>query len=265
MGFEKSGELFYISNDGHEIPAIVELPEGGAGLPAVVMLHGTASHKDEVGGSYRRLAKLMAKAGIASIRIDFMGHGDSKAFDGDFCFQSARSDLMAALTCLQQTERIDAGRIGLMGWSQGGTHTYLAAAEENTFRSVVTWASGLADFNIIATEEVRVEAKEKGYGVQKFPWGDKAINVGQKWIDDVDRLDILAAARKIEVPVLAVIGTEDFMSVEGVEEIIAACPNPDSKMYVIEGGNHTFNALTPDTRVFYDGANATINWWHETL
>jgi len=65
----------YIPNEGRMIPATVCLPAGQSGetFPAVVMLHGTGSSRDEAGNGYKMLAPYMAQNGIASIRFDFAG------------------------------------------------------------------------------------------------------------------------------------------------------------------------------------------------
>lgn len=42
------------------------------------MLHGWVSNKDEVGNMYKDLEGFLAKSGVASLRIDFAGSGDSK-------------------------------------------------------------------------------------------------------------------------------------------------------------------------------------------
>src|SRR5215211_2849288 len=65
----------------HRIPGILALPKAGGAArsyPAVLMLHGFASHKDEVGDMYLREARALAERGIASLRIDFAGTGDSE-------------------------------------------------------------------------------------------------------------------------------------------------------------------------------------------
>jgi fermentation-respiration switch protein FrsA (DUF1100 family) len=55
----------YIPNEGRLIPATLCLPAGAPGqsLPAVVMLHGTGSARDEAGNGYKMLAPYMAIAG----------------------------------------------------------------------------------------------------------------------------------------------------------------------------------------------------------
>ena len=78
----KDGEIMNKSTEiagrNYSIPAIVTLPETGGKHPCVIMCHGTASDKNEVGNMYADLADSLAAKGIASVRFDFAGCGDSK-------------------------------------------------------------------------------------------------------------------------------------------------------------------------------------------
>ena len=131
-----------IPNGDHEIPATVCMPAGEGKFPAVVMLHGTASNREEAGNGYKMAAPVLAeKYGIATIRIDFMGNGDSTADYMGYTFDSAVSDAVAAANYMKTLENVNADKIGVMGWSQGGTDALLAAAwHPEIFSSVVTWA-----------------------------------------------------------------------------------------------------------------------------
>ena len=60
-----------------------------AKVPGVVMLHGTGSNRDEAGMGYALAAPRMAADGIATLRIDFMGNGDSTASYRDYNYTSA--------------------------------------------------------------------------------------------------------------------------------------------------------------------------------
>ena len=86
-----------INNGDHDVPATVCVPTGEGKFPAVVMLHGTGSNRDEAGNGYKMAAPVLAeKYGIATIRIDFMGSGDSTADYTGYTFESAVSDAVAA-------------------------------------------------------------------------------------------------------------------------------------------------------------------------
>ena len=82
----------------HEIPATLTLPVSAskdAKVPGVVMLHGTGSNRDEAGMGYALAAPRMAADGIATLRIDFMGNGDSTASYRDYNYTPAVHSLQA--------------------------------------------------------------------------------------------------------------------------------------------------------------------------
>ena len=84
-----------IPNGDHEVPATVCMPSGEGKFPVVVMLHGTGSNRDEAGNGYKMAAPVLAeKYGIATVRIDFMGSGDSTADYTGYTFESAEIEMV---------------------------------------------------------------------------------------------------------------------------------------------------------------------------
>ena len=270
MTIENFDLTLFIPNGDHKIPARIEKPAAATRdnpAPAVVILHGTGTQKDEVAGSYKRLAKMLAREGIASIRIDFLGHGESAGQEKDFNFSNARVDILKASEYLRSFDWVAGERIGLIGWSQGGLHAYLAAANEPGYKSVVTWASGTGwPLSLLIPPGARKEAEANGFArIVEKEWDNHVRTIGLQWMKDIESVNFREELAKVNAPVLAIIGTEDFMTVEDIEQTVQACKNPNSCMYVIEGGDHTFKTLTRDTRVFYQAADATLKWLQETL
>ena len=68
-----------IDNKEYTIPAIFSYSEKNEKMPTVILCHGTGSQKNEVGNLFVELSRKLLNIGIASIRFDYVGCGDSKA------------------------------------------------------------------------------------------------------------------------------------------------------------------------------------------
>ncbi len=269
---EAGYEETVISIDGgeYEIPATVCMPAGDGPFPAVVMLHGTGSNREEAGNGYLYAAPVLAeKYGIATIRIDFPGNGDSKADYMLYTFDSAVADAVAAANYMASLEKINPDAIGVMGWSQGGTDALLAAGRHpEIFKSIVTWA-GAPDMMLdgFFSEADYEEAKKNGFFVMEFDWRDN-LNVSLQWCDDVANTDVLAVFKDgYTGPVLAIAGEEDTtVDPEWSNKIAAASSNEKSGTYFIKGMDHTFNVFTEeDLHSLYDAVDATGAFFADTL
>ena len=68
-----------IKGDNYDIPGVLSYTETANKMPAVILCHGTGAQKNEVGNLFAILAEKLLQRGIASVRIDYAGCGDSKA------------------------------------------------------------------------------------------------------------------------------------------------------------------------------------------
>ena len=111
--------------------------------PMVLLMHGIFSSKDY--NPMPSLAKALAKAGIASIRFDFDGHGKSEGRMQDMTIEKEIADAMAIWEFAKSLPYVT--QIGLLGHSQGGviasmTAGRLAAAGGAVPAGVVLLAPG---------------------------------------------------------------------------------------------------------------------------
>lgn len=253
----------------HMIPATICMPNGEGPFPAVVMLHGTASSRNEAGNGYKMAAPVLAeKYGVATIRIDFMGNGESTADYKDYNFASAIGDAVKAAQTIGEQKNVDAARIGVMGWSQGGTIALLACARHpEIFKSIVTWA-GAPDMRLdgFFSEANYEEAKKNGYFVMNFDWRS-SLNVGLQWCEDVMNTDVLGEFAAFTGPVLAIAGSNDTtVDPTWSTKIAETSKNEKSSVYFIEGMDHTFNVFSePDFASLNKAIELTGTFFADTL
>lgn len=253
----------------HQIPATVCVPTAEGTYPAVVMLHGTGSSRDEAGGGYAYAAPVLAeKYGIATIRIDFMGNGESTADYIGYTFQSAVADALAAANYMKTLPNINGDKIGVMGWSQGGTDALLSCAwHPDVFKSIVTWAGAPSlTLDGFFGDAQYQEAKANGYFVMNFDWREP-LHVSLQWCEDVMNTDVLKEFTAYTGPVLAIAGSADTtVDPAWSTKIVAANTNAASKTHIIDGMDHTFNVFSEtDLHSLYNAIDATGTFFADTL
>ncbi len=138
MHFEKRESVVFEVN-GQKIFGVIHHPNGEGPAPAVLICHGFAGHKVGYRRLYVQMAESLSKAGIATLRVDFRGCGDSEGCFGDVTIDQLVGDAQAALEFLGEQEEIDETRLGLLGVSLGGPVSVLAA-QDATLQSLALWA-----------------------------------------------------------------------------------------------------------------------------
>lgn len=256
-------ENIFIDAGDHQIPATVTLPVGEGKFPAVIMLHGNGSTRHEAGNAYDYTAPEMAKAGIATIRFDYIGNGDSTSDYIDFTYDKAVADAMKCYEYLAGLGTIDMEHVGIMGWSQGGRLALLTAGRNDVFTTVLTWA-GAYDQKGNEEEQYAI-AKEKGYYEVTYDWREP-LKQSPEYYECAMSIDYAAEVANIKAPILAIAGSEDNVVLpEVADKIVAASTVEGSKTLVLEGADHTFCVFTGDMTVLENLTKETINWFNETL
>lgn len=126
--------------DSLQLVGMLHLPaERTEPVPAVLMLHGFTGNKAETHFFYTRLARQLATQGIAALRFDFAGSGDSQGEFADMTILTELADARAALDFLRHRPEVDANNIGLLGFSLGGCVAVLLASEKPALKTVVLW------------------------------------------------------------------------------------------------------------------------------
>lgn len=108
------------------------LPKGTGPFPAMVLKHDSGGLAGPAGANVRKWAAALTDWGIAALVVDSFGPRGIRSTAKD---QSALSlwadvaDSLAALKILAADPRIDKARIGILGWSRGGSVSLDTALE----------------------------------------------------------------------------------------------------------------------------------------
>src|SRR5690554_81287 len=132
--------------DGKTLRGMYHRPAGEGPYPTVLLFHGFGGNKLEPHRIFLKLSRGLAAAGIAALRFDFSGSGES---DGDFeemTFSSEMHEAEAIVDYALSLPATDSENLGVVGLSLGGAvAATLAGRRPDTLRSVVLWAAAERD------------------------------------------------------------------------------------------------------------------------
>ncbi len=259
-----------LNNGNYDIPAIFSVPDKKIDkqIPAVIMLHGTGTQTDEVGNLYKSLSEKLEALGIASIRLDFAGSGDSKASDLEYSLSSAVLDGKTAFNYLQANSQIDKSRIGVVGFSQGALISQLLVIEEPNIKSLAVWSpavgNGIAPMKAFF-EQYYDEAKQNGYALIKYDWRSP-FKVNLTWFEQLKAQQSLTLMKQFTGSLLAISGTNDtVLPWENANTLITASGSKDATAVTIKDGDHIFNVFDPKAHQSKELLEIIANWLNSRL
>ncbi len=193
--YETDEEAVAFAVEGQRIMGVLHRPVDAAGpFPAVVVLHGFTGNKMASFRKFVILARRLARLGVATLRFDYRGCGES---EGDAAFtsiESERADARAALLWVRNRPEINAARLGVVGVSLGGVIAIETMAEDEALKVGCLWAAvsrPALQLQIRATPELEKSLLERGYA-EVDGWA-----VGRALVEQMAVMEPLAAAERL--------------------------------------------------------------------
>lgn len=260
MGYEETA----VTLD-NEIAAIVGQPQVDGPVPAVVMLHGFASVKDEVGEMYKRLAAALGERGIASIRIDFRGWGESGGGMENSTVTGMVEDAAVAYEYMASQDFVDASQMGVLGFSLGGRIAIVTAGQNpDWYASMGLWSTGgNIDPVTFQGEEAYDTAQAEGQVTLDLGW--TMITLGSEFFDSLTAYDVEEEYPKYSGPVFVVAGTDDPDPAEYFDWYLENAQGELRAGLLVEGGDHIYAVLTDDQTMAEKVIATTADWFAMTL
>ena len=255
-------ETVSIEANGRTIPAIVTLPAGEGPFPAVVLNHGHGGNKDE-GTGFGGIAEALAEAGIASIRMDFPGCGDSTEPFTENTLSNMIADSNAAKDYLVANYPVDADKLGILGYSMGGRIALeIITAEDNPYKATLI-LSGLstpgdeAIANILpegmTVEDAIAVAEEKGSYDYTTQYGQN-LSLSAQWFTDM-LVDPLANIDNYTGPMLVIHGDKDDVVTDATNKLTVSSYSAAEELIVPDADHgYGFYSDQPDVTAMVEGS-----------
>ena len=243
------------------IPATIQLPAKsarGEELPLVVLCHGFTGNR-QGDGHFAPLAEDLAVHGIATVRLDFAGCGDSTEPYANYTLANMAADVDSVIGYMQAT--YGTGKTALVGHSMGGRLASLyPQLGQYPVTALALWSpangTGLQGLeflsidNFAAVEELAARADAEG---SVAAWG---VELSAAYIDGMRDSDPNAALQESGLPVLLTYsGNERILSDTTQTETKAAVESlPDGQVVLdpFVNGDHNYTSEDPATNTQLD-------------
>ncbi|MCK4246267.1 alpha/beta hydrolase, partial [Candidatus Bipolaricaulota bacterium] len=202
----------------------------------------------------------LSQAGIASLRYDKRGTGESEGVSSDSSMNDLLADVRIGLSALQACDKIDRQSCFLIGHSEGGILAAIIASERDDLAGIVIIGGAARSLDVIIREQV--ERLNRGSGMSEeqlqialeqedqylsfvrlstgewssysfgqlkeaMPWlteekYDEVTALSLLWLREHFQHDPLATIRQVSCPVLIIQGEKDLQISAREGKLLAA-------------------------------------------
>ena len=234
----------------------VRIPDGPPPRSAVIVVHGFKGFKDW--SFFPHLCRRLAAEGHAVVSFNFSGSGigsDPERFTELEAFAantfSRELEELAWVADLVMSDLLPRRprRLGLLGHSRGGGDAIVHTAGDPRVGALVTW-SAVSTF-LRWSAATRAEWRDLGRIYVLNSRTGQQMPLDSSVLDDLEanaeRLDVGAAASRVDVPWLILHGDQD-RTVEPDEARALARVAGTGRLTLVAGAGHTYEAEHPFVR-----------------
>lgn len=240
--------------EGHVLAGTLTVPPGGGPFPAAVLITGLSPNNRDEGQPpwmpLRDLADALTRRGIAVLRVDDRGVGASTGDRASSTTFDEAKDVRTEVAWLRKQPRIDARRVALVGYSEGGLIAPMVAAEDASIAAVIT----LAGPGVPGPEVARYQIEAAVVRDSSIAPLDREAEIQKQMADSLTvrersylSIDPLPYARRTRCPAMIVQGGADLhiplRSAERLAWAMRSGGNRDVTVRVFPGVSHS---LLPD-------------------
>ncbi len=220
------------------LAGILDWPDGDEVRAFAVWAHCFTCGKDIKAAFHT--GRALANHGVAVLRFDFAGLGQS---EGDFArtsFSSNLDDLVAAADYLRQHHQ--APRL-LVGHSLGGAAVLAATSRVPEVRAVITLAAPLSPVHL------RRHVADSAAGEVSLRVAGRTYAMGPQFLEDLGRHQMKRVIGQLGRALLVIHSTADDVVAPDQAEAIFAAARPPRSLVTLEGVDHLLSDRKEAARV----------------
>lgn len=202
--------------------------------PVVIIYHGFCGSKIGPHFIFVRLARELAKQGIASVRFDFYGSGESDGVFSDMTLSTEIEDAKLIYEWASKREYVERNNKFLLGLSMGGLITSLIAPDYDDINSIVLWSPA---GNMLQVAE---ESAKNAFYTSDGYADIEGLLINKEFINDLRKYDIYNTAKNYKKSALIIHGTKDEVVPIEFGKKYKVKYGEKSKFIEVKGADHVF-------------------------
>lgn len=231
-------QINFVNRSGHTLRGMLDFPEGKEKAPVLMNIHGFTGTMGGFKGAHTHMARVLAENGIACVRFDMYGNGESDGEFEDMTFTSLLEDTEDIYQWILKQPWADKEHVILSGQSMGG-YVAACAAPKLQPAALVLMCPG-AGMWYGALE--RAEAME-AQGI--FEADIDGLRFRTAFNKDLHQYEPYSTAQGYKGPVLLLRGSQDELVDDGTCRKYCEVYGESCNYVTIENGNHNFSGWQP--------------------
>lgn len=216
----------------------LELPEGAKRI--VCMFHGFTGNKTEHNGHYRNIARQLAQKGVASLRMDYHGNGESDGEFYDFSYIDTLDDAKRIIDFAKNIEGIE--EVCILGFSYGGAVASVVANDENCEKLVLI--SAAANMPDLAVKKLDTWRKLENGNLYSL-----GFEMSPKFVEEIRNENMYANTKNFSKKVLVIQARND-QAVPYIYGVRYAVSYKNSTLHIVKDAGHGYDSLENATELY---------------
>lgn len=228
--FKYGIEELNVASDSHTLAATLTVPVGQGPFPAVVLISGSGpDNRNYTKFGHHRFwvtADHLVRSGIAVLRYDERGVGESTGDYGSVNFTTLVNDVNSLVSKLRNDKRFDANKIGVIGHSEG-TMIATIAATSNEDIQYTALLGGMYDYELGLSLQYENIAQELGVNESEFVTAIKSLEqlaINNAAPDELSQYYINNYASNLPIPEQLLQFTADHFTSEVMRNFLSYQP-----------------------------------------
>ena len=228
----RSEKIKFNNDSGYELSAFLELPADTKPYAYAIFAHVFTGNKSLT--ATRHIARGLTQNGIAVLRFDFTGLGESEGDFADTNFSSNVKDILAAANYLE--EHYEAPKI-LIGHSLGGAAVIFASSQLESIKAVATVGAPSDPEHV--THLLRDKVDDIiSLGKAKVNIGGREFMIKKQFLDDLQNRNMFEIIKDLKKPIMVLHSPQDtVVKIDNAAQIYHAAYHPKS-FVSLDGADH---------------------------